>query len=145
MSVAQPSKLLSMSVLVSLLAACRQSPAHQPNANNEPPVGFVDSPKNDETVGREVEVSGWALDDRGVAAVRIYVDGQFKARTGLTLLRPDVSKVYPKYATRGDTHGWRVLVDLGEAATPHTIRAQVVDDEGATRDLGPAVVTVIGR
>ena len=40
----------------------------------------IDGPQDGKVVGREVEVSGWALDETGVAEVRIYVDGQYKNR-----------------------------------------------------------------
>ncbi len=105
----------------------------------------MDAPRNNEIVGREVDVSGWAVDDAGVAEVRIFVDGKQAASTGLTLPRPDVSKVHPTYATRGDVHGWQATVDLGEAETTHSIQVRVVDNQGATRDIGSVVVKVIGR
>ena len=56
--------------------------------------------------------------------------------------RPDVAKALPRYARRGDIHGWNALIDFGMAAGPHTILIQAVDDSGATRDIGVVPVTV---
>ena len=128
-----------------LLPACGRQAHVDPNRRNEPPAGYVDTPRNGEVVGRMVDVSGWAVDDAAVSVVRIYVDGQLKASARATIPRPDVSKSLPKYAAPGDVHGWRVSVDLGESAAPHTILAQAVDDEGASQDLNAVVVTVVSR
>ena len=129
----------------SLLPACGRQPDGDPNRRNEPPAGYVDTPRNGEVVGRMVDVSGWAVDDRAVSVVKIYVDGRPEASARVTIPRPDVSKSLPKYSTHGDVHGWRVPVDLGESAAPHTILAQAVDDQGAVRDLNAVVVTVVSR
>ena len=133
-------------VLLAVLAAgaCRRPPTATP-PKNEPPFGVVDGPANGATVGREVEFSGWALDDSRVAEVRIYVDGQFKVSAKVKIPRPDVTKVYPRYATPGDIHGWWELVDLGDRGGEHTLLAQAVDDRGATGDIGPIKVRLIER
>ena len=128
-----------------LLPACGRPSDVDPNRRNEAPTGYVDTPRNGEVVGRMVDVSGWAADDRAVSVVRISVDGRPQASARVTIPRPDVSKSLPKYSTHGDVHGWRVSVDLGESAGPHTILAQAVDDEGAARDLNAVVVTVVSR
>jgi hypothetical protein len=131
-----------------LVGACSPERA-TPSRTNELPFGAVDIPKNGEVVGRTLDVLGWAADDSGIAVVHVYVDGKFNAAAHLTITRPDVSKAFPKY-TRHDpalanVHGWQTVVDLGEKPGPHTILAQAVDDEGATRDLGSVVVTLVGR
>jgi hypothetical protein len=142
---AHPAGLWSIVLLGSLVAACHQSPPASHHTSKDLPSGNLDVPRNDEIVGREVELSGWAVDDSVVEEVRIYIDGQYKASTRLTLPRPDVSKAYPPYAKPGDLHGWRALVDLGEAETRHTILIRAVDDQGVARDIASVVVQVIGR
>ena len=90
-------------------------------------------------------VGGWALDDEGVKEVRVYVDNRFVGRTTVTLSRPDVSKSFPKYAANGnDIHGWVLTVSLGNAFAdgPHTVLAQAVDTQGATRDIGTVNVAL---
>jgi SAM-dependent methyltransferase len=136
---------VSVIIFVSMTAgwSCQRLPI--PNPNNELPFGVVDGPQEGKVVGRAVEVSGWALDDTGVAEVRIYVDARYKMSAPLKIKRPDVTKVYPKYSVPEDMHGWWEVVDLGEAAGRHHILAQAIDESGATRDIGSVNVEVIAR
>ena len=120
-------------------------PAPPPDPNNQLPFGVIDSPQSDKVVGREVEVSGWALDDTGVSEVRIYVDARYKMSAKLKIKRPDVTKVYPQYPVPDDMHGWWEVVDLGETAGTHQILAQAIDANGSTRDIGSVTVELIAR
>lgn len=124
-------------------ASCGQPPL--PDPNNELPFGVIDGPQNGKAVGRQVEVSGWALDDAGVREVRIYVDARYKMSAVLKIKRPDVTKVYPKYSVPDDMHGWWEVVDLGDTAGAHQILAQAIDSNGATRDIGSVTVELIAR
>jgi len=109
---------------------------------NELPFGVIDVPAAGTTLrpGPTV-VGGWALDDSGIAEIRVYFDGRFVARATPDVPRPDVTQAYPKYARGGDRHGWNIEVDFAATPGPHTILAQAVDSQGATRDLGSVVVT----
>ena len=111
---------------------------------NELPQGSVDRPKPGDTIrtGRTV-VGGWAIDDNGVAEIRVYLDGHYKTSARLNVVRADVGLAYPRYARAGDIYGWNVEVDLGAAPGPHTILVQAVDDNGATRDIGTIPVVVV--
>ena len=132
-----------IALLVLAVPACaKQAGPREPNARNELPFGYLDSPKSGAMVEREMPATGWAMDDGGVAAILIYLDNHFIARTTLTEKRPDVSKAYPSYTHGGDTHGWGIVVPLGGDAKPgpHTVLVQAVDDQGATRDIGIANV-----
>ena len=81
---------------------------------------------------------GWALDDDGVAEVRVFVDGKYVASLAAQESRADVSAVHPQYAKPGDRYGWLGTVTLpGELASgEHAVLVQAVDSEGLTRDLG---------
>ena len=80
-------------VLCTLMAgaSCRQPPL--PDPNNEFPFWGGGRSRNGKVVGRQVEVSGWALDDAGVREIRIYVDSRYKMSAVLKIERPDVTKV----------------------------------------------------
>ena len=81
-------------------------------------------------------VGGWALDDTGVSEIRIFFDGHFTARAVPSVARPDVARLFPKYAHAGDIYGWNLQVDFAATAGAHTILAQAVDRNGATKDIG---------
>jgi hypothetical protein len=51
-------------------------PARDPD--NRLPFGRLDAPRPNETVGRVVDVAGWALDDSAVRFVHVYVDRETK-------------------------------------------------------------------
>jgi hypothetical protein len=125
------------------LSACSSGPATDGATDpaNEIPFGWIDYPVNNATVGRAVPIAGWAIDDRGVREVRFYVDAHYQTAVQLNTDRPDVSKVYPAYAKRGDRHGWTTSITI-DAAGAHTVVVQAVDIDGATRDLGLLVLTV---
>lgn len=131
-------------VMLLFTSACRASAPRDPDPKNELPLGYVDFPMHGAMVEREMPARGWALDDGSVSEIRIYLDNHFIARTTLTEARPDVAKAYPKYAHNSEKVGWTVLVPLGGDAAigPHTILVQAVDDQGATRDIGVANVTL---
>ncbi len=87
-------------------------------------------------------VSGWALDDPAVAGVRVFVDGRFEARTGISILRSDLIKVYPQYLHGTDRHGWKIDVAVPAQPGARTVLARAVDDGGATHDLTTVSITV---
>jgi hypothetical protein len=147
------SRRLRLAVIVcsAAMAACQMMPGGtqstsavpaDPDSQNELPFGFVDAPAEGAGVGRQIQMYGWALDDRGVKDVRIFVDGKYVTKTGVTVARPDVMNAHPAYSHGTPNHGWAVTVTLADAFQPgpHTIIAQAVDTQGATRDIG--VVTV---
>jgi hypothetical protein len=102
----------------------------------------LDTPKAGDTLRPgPTLVGGWAADDSGVTEIRIFFDGHFQARTTLTVARPDVARVLPKYPRAGDIYGWNALVDFAATSGAHTILVQAVDNAGATRDIGVVPVT----
>jgi len=82
-----------------------------------PPFGAIDTPANGVTVAGEVGVTGWALDDAGVAAVDVFrspVAGEsgliFVGRaTFIRGARPDVQAAFPSVPSN-DNAGWGFMV-----------------------------------
>jgi hypothetical protein len=132
-------------VLIGLLLLCAASCSaarSEPDPKNQLPFGWVDEPAAGSEVQRQVSTSGWALDDTGVAEVRVFLDDHFVARASITESRPDVTKTYPTFAHGNDVHGWRVNVPLGASATlgPHNLLFQAVDKDGASHDIATVAV-----
>ena len=134
-----------LAAALSLTAGCggRQS-SNVLDPANELPFGAVDVPAADAQVKAQTPIAGWALDDRGVKEVRVYVDGHLASHGPLTEQRPDVSKAFPQYARAGDRHGW-VLTMAFAAPGPHSVIVQAVDTDGATRDIGTFKLTTLER
>jgi hypothetical protein len=142
----QMQRLARVAVLAAVLplgGACRRS-ADPLDPANELPFGAIDLPAANAQVKAVAPISGWALDDRGIREIRIYVDGHLVNHGGLTNARPDVTKAFPQYARGSDLHGWTLLMGF-DAPGPHTIVVQAVDTDGATRDIATLPVTAVDR
>ena len=102
---------------------CRQAIATRiaaPVVSNVP-IGTMDTPAPSATVAGEVAVTGWAVDDSGVASVRIYrspLAGEPADATGLVFLgtatmidgaRPDIVAAFPTYPGVSRA-GWGFMV-----------------------------------
>jgi len=121
-----------------------------------PPFGVFETPAEHVPLAGEVGVTGWALDDSGVATVEIYrgvVPGE-AADNGLVFLgtatlvsgaRPDISTAYPSYPGVGRA-GWgymllsNMLPNQGNGT--FQIFAKVQANDGNTAMMGPRTITV---
>ncbi|MCC7125389.1 MAG: hypothetical protein IT178_11110 [Acidobacteria bacterium] len=133
---------VAMFTAVAMMTAC--GGPRVPDAANLLPFGFLDVPASGASVARVTRVAGWALDDGTIRRVDVYVDGRFAGSTSTGLARPDLPPALPNVAGAA-SGGWEIAIDLGEGTAPKQILAQAVDDTGATRDLGPVVVTVAAQ
>ena len=145
-----PRRAIALGLLLACMGGgCRREAASSspptPDPDNQLPFGYVEAPRNNETVGRVVDVSGWALDDSAVRLVHVYVDGKYQVTALITVPRPDVKQAYPKYAAADARHGWHAVVDLGDKVGQHEVLVQAIDDHGASRDIGAVTVNLIGR
>ena len=125
------------------LAGCRNDRGLDDPAN-ELPFGRVDVPVEGAKVSAQAPIAGWALDDRGVKEVRVYVDGHLVSHGALANDRPDVTKAFPQYARNGDRHGWTLIMAF-DTPGPHSVVAQAVDSDGATRDIGTLNVVAVAK
>jgi hypothetical protein len=100
---------------------------------NLPPFGVLDNPTADQTVSGVFNLSGWALDNKGVTAITAVVDGvsQFPLTYGNS--RPDVCAVWPGYADCNAV-GYLGTIDAGGlTACHHLIEIEATDADGNTR------------
>jgi hypothetical protein len=114
------------------------------DATNELPFGNVDVPTQGAQVNALSPIAGWALDDRGIREIRLYIDGHLSNTTRITLSRQDVRQMFPQYARGRTRFGWSMLAGF-DVPGPHTLIVQAVDSDGATRDIGVINVTAIDR
>jgi N-acetylmuramoyl-L-alanine amidase len=132
---------LVIAILAVAAASCSGSGTNRAlDPANELPFGHLDAPVDGAKVGSQVLVGGWAMDDHGIKEVRVYVDNHFVDAVANNTQRPDVSKAYPAYSHNTDMHGWTISISI-DLPGPHTILAQAVDTNGATRDIGAVAIT----
>jgi hypothetical protein len=113
-----------------------------------PPQGAVDSPADGALVGGEVAVTGWAVDDLGVASVKVYRNPVAGEGTALVFVgdatfvpsaRPDVEAGFPG-RPRNERAGWgyMLLTNMlpGGGNTTFTLTAIAIDVEGHQTVIG---------
>lgn len=123
-----------------MVGGCRSRQSSALDPSNELPSGHIDMPADGQHVSSETNMGGWAIDDRGIREVRVYIDGHFVTATPLNTERPDVSKAFPQYAHENHLHGWTIRVPFPSPGA-HKLLVQAVDSDGATRDIGVMNVT----
>jgi len=95
-------------------------------------------------VPRTFVASGWALDDTGIASLRLFVDNKYLMPIERRVVRDDLNASYPEYANNSRRHGWIASVNLPDTtpAGPHTLLVQIADTGGLTRDVGPVTFVI---
>lgn len=129
---------------VACLAACRKSESTQGAAPatatptplrsaEHPPFGFIDTPKEGDTVAAGSWCFGWALDDSGVARVDVFLDAAagIQAATGKPF--PGVKEAYPTYPD-SDKAGFGFAMPSA-APGPHLLTVTITAKDGGKTDL----------
>ncbi len=102
------------------------------NAKNQPPFGVLDVPIADSSVHANgvLTVAGWALDDRRVEHVDVFIDGLLEREAVLGVNRPDVAAYYPNVAGATDA-GFIIFIDSTRLTNGvHTLTVKATDDQG---------------
>jgi len=115
-----------------------------------PPFGVFSTPIDGSTVRSSVPVTGWALDDIGVASVKIYGQGgagpvYIGDAVFVDGTRPDVEAAYPGHP-RNYSAGWGFMLLTyglpGGGNGTYTLTAIATDLEGNQVTLGSTTITV---
>jgi hypothetical protein len=117
------------------------------NTLNQPPFGRVDFPQPDSGVSGNgvLTVAGWALDDRTVDHVDVFVDGLIERQALTGFPRPDVVANYPDNPD-AIFAGFVLNVDSTRYANGvHTVTVKAVDDQGQQGLLGTRRVQVFNN
>jgi len=115
-----------------------------------PPFGYFETPIHNSTVYSSIPITGWALDDYGMANVKIYREQE---KTLVFIgdaifvegARPDVEAAYPEYP-ENDRAGWGYMMltnflPNGGNGT-YVLHAIATDRYGKTTTLGTKTITV---
>jgi N-acetylmuramoyl-L-alanine amidase len=108
------------------------------NSRNQPPFGGVDFPLPDSGVSANgvLTVAGWALDDRKIDHVDVFVDGLIERQAVTGVYRADVAANYPDNI-QAIVSGFVLNIDSTRYANGvHTVTVKAVDDQGQQGFLG---------
>ena len=134
--------VLAAAVAASVFAGCRKSespsattPEARPAGATEqhPPFGFVEAPKEGDTVASGSPASGWALDDSGVARVDISIDNGPAVPAELGRPFPGVKEAYPTYPN-SDRAGFSFVMPSTPAG-PHLLVVTITARDGGKTDI----------
>lgn len=117
------------------------------NARNQPPFGNVDLPLPDSGVGDTgvIHIAGWALDDRRINHVEVYVDDLQERQAVTGIHRADVAAYYPD-TTASIIAGFVANLDSTRLTNGvHHIRVMAVDDQGQKGLLGVRRIQVFNN
>lgn len=108
------------------------------NSRNQAPFGNVDFPRPDDSVSANgvLSVTGWALDDRQVDHVSVYVDGLLERDAVAGIYRADIGSSYPG-VPGALVSGWVLNLDSTRWTNGvHQVTVKAVDDQGQAGLLG---------
>ena len=106
--------------------------------NNQAPFGWLDIPPESSTVrSGPMEIGGWALDDRSLSFVEIYLDGKKTGNALYGFYRPDVAAVFPGYPGNPNS-GFTAAIDAAPLVPGiHQLMIRIVDDQGLSTEMPP--------
>jgi N-acetylmuramoyl-L-alanine amidase len=117
------------------------------NTLNQPPFGAVDFPLPDSGVSANgvLEVAGWALDDRKVDHVDVFVDGLIERQAVTGIYRADVAANYPDNP-QAIVAGFILNIDSTRYTNGvHNVTVKAVDDQGQQGLLGTRRVQIFNN
>jgi hypothetical protein len=125
-----------------VLVGCKKSesttaavPAKPASAGvtQRPPFGFLDVPRENDTVASGFRAYGWALDDSGIAGVTASLDDGPPAAAALDQSFPGVREAYPTFPN-SDKAGFGFGVPSA-AAGPHLLIVTFTANDGGKTEI----------
>ncbi len=107
-------------------------------ANNR---GYMDTPVSGTTLKGTKNVSGWFLDEDGVASIEVIVDGAVAGQAVYGDTRSDVQKAFPEYSN--GNAGYHYALDTGQFSDgQHNVTIKETDKNGRVTTLPGSTITI---
>jgi hypothetical protein len=125
-----------------VLAGCKKSASTAASASatpaatdvaQHPPFGFLDVPRENDTVASGSRAYGWALDDSGVASVTVSLDNGPALPATLGQTFPGVKEAYPTFPN-SDKAGFSFAMP-STAAGPHLLVVTINAKDGGKTEI----------
>lgn len=141
--VAGGSEFPSISISVSLGTFCynvsmniKASPE-----KNDSFIAHLENPTNGQRVSGNLPIYGWALDQKGITKIELFIDDQFIGNIPYGGIRLDVKKSYPNFPDAEDS-GFAMIWNYSTlTAGDHSVTVRVHNQDSQTKDLD-AFITV---
>ena len=107
--------------------------------------GYLDSPAEGETCGKELTIRGWIFNPIDIAGISVYVDGLFHRHARCSLERPDVISSHPGLP-RDARPGFSCTIDTASLENGyHLLHLRILDNRGEARDRFHTTVRIANR
>jgi len=119
------------------------SSAPQPqDSSNLPLVGELESPVNGKNAAGVKAIYGWALDEKGISKIELFIDDSYVCKIPHGGIREDVKAAYPRYP-KADQSGFAMIWNYS-ALSPgeHHVVVKLHNLKGETLDLASKVNVV---
>ncbi|MDP4090096.1 MAG: Ig-like domain-containing protein [Bacillota bacterium] len=104
-----------------------------------PQRAWLDSPYGTFAAGKDITVTGWALDDSGIKEVDVFIDEKLSGKAVIGQPRPDVDKAFPGYKN-GDESGFTYLIKaISISPGKHNIKVQAIGNDSGVQILSTAI------
>ncbi len=104
-------------------------------------IGMLESPRNGAMVSGITTIHGWALSEKGIAKVELFIDGSPLGIIPYGGTRKDVQAVYPNFPNAEDSGFGMTFSYSLLSAGDHAIKVRIHGQDGRIQDLN-ATVTV---
>ncbi|MEO8431912.1 MAG: hypothetical protein ABI592_10420 [Acidobacteriota bacterium] len=103
-----------------------------------PPFGFLDRPREGESVSSGAWSFGWALDDSGIASVSVSADGGPRTASVIGQDYPGIDAIYPKYPDA--PHPGFGFAVPALSSGPHALSVEIMGKDGGSVKLERRIV-----
>jgi hypothetical protein len=109
------------------------------DASGLPLVGRLESPVDGKTASGVKPIYGWALDEKGISKIELFIDGSYVCKIPHGGIREDIKAAYPGYP-KADQSGFAMIWNYS-ALSPgeHDVVVKLHNLEGETLDLASKV------
>lgn len=106
------------------------------------PMGHVDAPRQNATLTGTIDVAGWAIDDRNLSRVEIFLDGARVGQARYGTSRGDVIRDYPGLSGAPNFGFVYQLNTRAYANGSHVLQVRAMDAAGNISQLKPGELTI---
>lgn len=107
-----------------------------PQGTGFPSFGFVEFPQTFDNVAGDMVIRGWALNEDGIAAVEVIVDGNYVGNASYGFPRLDIQDAYPN-VFNSRFSGWMFTMDTRKLSNArHRVTVRALNNRGLRTELG---------
>jgi hypothetical protein len=98
-------------------------------------IATLENPANGQKVSGNLPIYGWALDQKGITKIELFIDDQLIGNIPYGGIRLDVKNLYPNFPDAEDS-GFAMIWHYSTLSSgDHSVKVRVYNQDGQTKDL----------